>query len=130
MQHFRTVTTASPDAVWPLLARPGRWHEWAPHLRGATGLGSPEVEAGRVGVAWVLGAPVLAQIVHKHPGRSWAWRVGPAVLVHAVRPRDEGGSTISVTIQAPLGLDAALGAAYGPVIRVVLGRLARRAEAS
>ena len=46
------VRVDAPSTVaWSLVARPDRWHEWAPHVRGAWHLGDPEVQQGRVGAA-------------------------------------------------------------------------------
>lgn len=56
-------SSAAPDEVWRLMARPAAWSAWAPHVRGAWGLGDPEVEPGRRGAARLLGAvPVPARI--------------------------------------------------------------------
>jgi hypothetical protein len=125
---FSADSDAAPEEAWAMMARPDRWHEWSPYLFGAWGLGTPEVQERRVGAARLLGViPVPAQIVHKEPGRSWTWRVGPAVLVHAVTPRRDRGCTVSVTIQAPGPLEPLLAATYGPVVRILVGRLARLA---
>ncbi len=127
---FAADSPASPAAAWALLAQPERWHEWAPHLRGAWNLGEPEVEQGRIGAARLLGVvPVPAQIVEKRYGQSWSWRVGPAVLVHAVTPRP-GGCRVSVTIQAPGPLEPLLAVTYGPVVQRLVERLARVAASS
>src|SRR4051794_27248857 len=97
---FAADSAASVEDAWALMARPDRWKEWSPHVRGAWGLGRPEVEPGSLGAARILGfLPVPAQIVDKRPGRAWTWRVGPAVLVHSVEPRADGGSTVAVTIE-------------------------------
>lgn len=113
------------------MARPGRWHEWAPHVRGAWGLGSPEVEEGALGMVRLLGlVPVPARIVAKEPGRYWSWRVGPVLLVHSVHSRPGGGSEVAVDLLAPGPIETALGAAYGPVIAVMVKRLARMAASA
>jgi hypothetical protein len=129
---YAADSTATPEAAWALLARPDRWHEWAPHVRGAWGLGDPEVEPGRVGAARLLGAvPVPAQIVHKRDGRSWTWRVGPVVMVHAVTPKGgDGGCRVSVTITAPWPLETVLTTTYGPLVKLLVERLARVAATS
>ena len=128
---FSADSTAPPAAAWSLIAEPGRWHEWAPHLRGAWNLGEPEVERGRLGAARLLGAvPIPARIVHKDDGRSWTWRVGPALLVHAIEPDRDGGCRVSVTIEAPGPLEPLLAATYGPVVKMLVERLARVAAAS
>ena len=99
-------------------------------MRGAWGLGSPEVRAGAGGAARLFGAlPVPARIVAKRPGRSWTWRVGLVEMVHRVEPRAGGGCEVAVDLIAPAPLERAVAAAYGPVIAATLRRLARRAEA-
>ena len=56
MIAYRAASTAPAAEAWSLIARPARWHEWAPHVRGAWGLGDPEVELGARGAARLLGA--------------------------------------------------------------------------
>ena len=127
--------SASCDApaatAWALFARPGEWAAWAPHVRGAWGLGEPEVRPGARGAARLLGVvPVPAHVTAKDAGRSWTWRVaGGAVMTHRVQPRAGGGCTIALDLEAPGPLEPLLAAAYGPVVAVLLRRLARAAEA-
>jgi hypothetical protein len=118
---------AAPARIaWPYVARPALWSCWAPHLRGAWGLGDPEVEPGSVGAARLLGVvPVPAKILAKEDGRSWTWRVGPATLVHRVEPASGGGSVVAVDITAPAPVEAALAVTYGPLVRVLVRNLAR-----
>ena len=71
--------------------------------------------------------PVPARIVAKADGRSWTWRVGPMTMEHAVNPRAGGGSRISVSLAAPGPLEPVLAATYGPVIQLLVTRLARLA---
>ena len=125
MRTWSAPSTATPAEAWRLSAQPARWHEWAPHVRGAVGLGSPEVREGAFGVVRLLGVvPVPARIVGKRPGRSWTWQVGPARLVHRVERRS-AGCTVAVDLSAPRPLEAALAATYGPVIGAMVRRLAR-----
>ncbi len=125
---FSADSSAPPEAAWALMARPDRWHEWSPHVRGAWNLGEPEVQEGRLGAARLLGvAPVPARIVAR-TDRSWTWKVGPVTMVHAVAPLPGGGSRVSITLQAPGPLDRAIALSYGPVCSVLMGRLARKAE--
>ena len=127
---YAADSAATPEAAWSLIAEPARWHEWSPHVRGAWGLGEPEVRERAVGAARLLGVvPVPAQIVHKRSGRSWTWRVGPMVLVHAVTPRPGGGCRVAITLQAPGPLEPVLAATYGPVVRLMVANLARVAAA-
>jgi hypothetical protein len=130
MRTFSATSTAPADAAWPLLARPARWPEWAPHLRGAWGLGAPEVRDGALGAARLFGAlPVPARIVGKRPGRSWTWRVGPVEMVHRVEPRPDG-CEVAIDVIALGPLERAFALAYGPVIAATLRRLAEQAQSS
>ena len=124
MRTWTAASDAPPAAAWALLARPDAWSTWAPHVRGAWGLGAPEVREGAVGAARLLSViPVPAKITSKSE-RSWTWRVGPVELVHRVVPAP-GGSLVSIELRAPGPLEGALAAAYGPVIQLMLNRLAR-----
>ena len=126
MLRYRVSSDSSPDELWPLLARPERWPEWAPHLRGAWGLGSPEVEPGRRGAARLLGiVPVPAAIVGKRAGQSWAWRVGPVEMDHRLVPTRRG-TAVEVTVDAPGLVEHTLHVTYGPVMKLALRRLAAR----
>jgi Polyketide cyclase / dehydrase and lipid transport len=127
--RYRVHSDAAPNELWPLLARPGRWPEWAPHLRGAWGLGEFEVETGASGAARLLGVvPIPATITGKRPGRSWAWRVGPVEMDHRLVPQRRG-TAVEVTVEAPAALELALRASYGPVMNLALRRLAARPAA-
>jgi hypothetical protein len=126
MRTFTADSPAPPDAAWTLMARPDAWSQWAPHVRGAWGLGSPEVRDGARGFARLLGViPVPAKIVGKQE-RAWAWRVGPMTLVHRVEPRIRG-CAVAIDLHAPGPLEPVLAATYGPVIQLMLNRLAARA---
>ena len=71
MLTYTARTSASPERAWALMARPWLWSRWAPHLRGAWGLGEPEVRPGARGAARLLGVvPVPARIVEVDPSRS------------------------------------------------------------
>ena len=129
MKTYAVQTRADPAVAWALLARPAEWAAWSPHVRGAWGLGAPEVELGARGAARLFGAvPVPARITAKDPGRAYTWRVGVLVLAHRVEPRP-GGATVAIDLSAPGPLEAVLAAAYGPVIAWSLRRLAAVAEA-
>jgi hypothetical protein len=118
---FSARSTGDPATAWSLIARPRRWSEWAPHIRGAWGLGSPEVRDRALGAVRLLGlVPIPAQIVAKRDGRMWAWRVGPALLVHRVEAHPAGGCTVAIDMDAPRIITAT----YGPVVQVLLRRLA------
>ena len=129
MLRYEAESFAPPEAAWALVSRPHRWREWAPHVRGAVGLGVPEVQAGRHGFARLLGAlPVPAVVTDKEPGRSWTWRVGPVRLVHRVRPRADGTCVVGVDLSASPVLETVLALTYGPVVALLVERLARAAE--
>lgn len=128
MLRYEVRSTADPDDAWALLARPARWHEWAPHLRGAWGLGDPEVRLGSRGAARLLGVvPVPAVVTARHDARaarSWAWRVGPVTMDHRVEARPEG-CLVGVDLRAPSAVEAVLRVSYGPLVRLLVGNLAR-----
>ncbi|MGI8630992.1 MAG: SRPBCC family protein [Solirubrobacterales bacterium] len=64
-------STAPPEVAWKLLAEPRCWSRWAPHVRGARGLGDPEVEEGARGSVLLPGGlPVAAEILTVDAGRS------------------------------------------------------------
>lgn len=130
MLTYEANSSAPMTRVWTLMATPSRWSEWAPHIRGAWWLGAPEVQVGRRGLVRILGAPVVpARITRKRAGRMWAWRVGPVELVHRVEPRQDG-STVAIDIRARSTIEAAVGAAYGPIVQILLNRLAKIAADS
>ena len=126
MRTYATETAGSPERAWDLMARPALWSRWAPHLRGAWGLGDPEVEEGARGAARLLGAvPVPARILAVEAGRSWTWRVGPMTLVHRVHPSRGGGAVVAVDLTAPGPVEALLAATYGPIVQLLVNNLAR-----
>lgn len=128
MLTYERHTHAPAERVWPLLAEPDRWSSWAPHLRGAWGLGSGEVRPGARGAVRLLGVvPVPAHITAKDPGRSWDWRVGPVWLRHRVTPAPDG-SVVGVDIAAPGPLEPALRLSYGPLVALLVRNLARVAD--
>ncbi len=131
LRYEATLPPGTEDEAWSLLARPGRWHEWAPHLRGAWGLGDPatgEVEPGRSGAVKLLGAlPVPARIIDKTPGENWTWRVAGGVMDmdHTVTL-----GRAAITVRAhDRPLELAIGATYGPLIALLLRNLSRSAAA-
>jgi hypothetical protein len=125
---YRAESTAPAECVWELLARPGRWREWAPHVRGARGLGSPEIEPGARGAVLLLGAlPVPARVTGKRRGRSWSWQVGPVEIEHRVAPR-AGGSSVIVELRAPAAVALPLRVTYGPLVALLVRNLARVAS--
>jgi polyketide cyclase/dehydrase/lipid transport protein len=133
MRTFAVDTTADPERAWRLLARPGDWPRWSPHVRGAWSLGAPEVREGAVGAARLLGViPVPARVVRKRAGRSWTWRVGLGLveMVHRVEPGADGGAVVAIDVIAPGPVERAFALASGPVIELSLRRLARQAEAA
>src|SRR4051812_41523726 len=129
MLRYEADSDADPGEAWALLARPGRWHEWAPQLRGAWGLGVPEVQRGASGVAFLLGVvPVPATITAVADGHAWTWRVGVVEFDHRVDPRDGGGCVVGIDIRAAPPLEAVLRVTYGPVVALLVRNLARVAE--
>jgi len=128
VRRWSERAAAAPGVVWQLLARPSQWHRWAPHVRGAWGLGEPEVEEGKVGLVRLGGiVPVPARITEVDAGRSWTWFVPPLFLRHEVMPLD-AGSLIAIELSAPGPLEAAAAETYGRAIPALLRRLAGEAE--
>lgn len=131
MLRYEAHSTADPSTVWALYAQPRRWHEWAPQLGGAWGLGDPEVTKGARGAVRLLGfLPIPARITAVAPGRRWSWRVGPVEFDHRVDPAPGGGSVVGVDLRAAGPLEAALKVSYGPVCLLLMKNLARVAQTS
>jgi hypothetical protein len=125
MLRFEQDSSATPAAAWRFLAEPARWSAWAPHIRGAIGLGAPEVQLGRRGVARVAFiAPVPVHVTAKSAGEYWDWTTGPLRIRHRVEPAGDG-CRLTIEVHAPAPVEALVGATYGPLIRWVLARLAR-----
>src|SRR3954451_19391893 len=123
MPTWSADSQASPRAAWALMSRPRAWPAWAPHIRGAVGLGRGEVEQGATGCAGLLGVvPVPVRVADKDPGRSWTWLAPGVTIVHRVIAREEG-CRVAVELDGPLAPLLAL--TYGPVIQLSLNRLAR-----
>lgn len=126
----RSADSAAPAAVlWDLMARPGRWHEWAPHLRGDWGLtgGDGLVRQGAFGAARLLGVvPVPVVVTDVQPYRSWTWRAaGLLRMEHRVEALAGGGSRATVTLDGPLVVRATVCAAYAPLVGLLVKNLAR-----
>lgn len=128
MITYRQEINAPATRAWEHIARPRLWPGWAPHLRGAWGLGDPEVEPGRWGAVRLAGVlPVPARIVAKAPGRSWTWVVGPYEMEHRIEGL-EGGCVAVIEIRAHPALERILAATYGPIVALLLRRLAAVVE--
>ena len=127
MLRYEARTDATPQTVWTLMACPTRWSEWAPHVRGAWGLGWRQVREGALGAAKLWGvAPVPAKVTRVDPGESWAWQVGLVTIDHRVEalPDDEG-AVIAITMDAPGPLEGLLERTYGPIDERLIRRLAQ-----
>ncbi len=130
-----TVTARSgapPERVWALLGDPARWPDWAPHLRGAEGLLE---EGARIVVHGPAGVRLPTTITRVDVPWRWDFRAeppGPLSLdsVHLLRPVGRGTAVAVHLRVARLGV-VGLGplAAYLPLARLAVGRLARLAEA-
>ncbi|QEC46950.1 SRPBCC family protein [Baekduia soli] len=129
MLRYTAPCSAPPEVAWALIARPEAWPAWAPHIRGAWGLGESEVQEGARGAARLLGVvPVPVRVTAKVPGRSWTWRVGGLVeMDHTVTPGTHGGCTVAVVLRAPGPVEAALRVGYGPAVALLVANLARAA---
>ena len=130
MRTFTVATARRP--TWPGGCSRGRsdWRRWSPHVRGAWGLGDPEVRRGAGGAARLLGVVPSRRADH---GQAR----GP-LLDLARRRRGDGrtassrapaaAATVAIDLSAPGPLEPALALAYGPLIEVSLHRLAQEAE--
>lgn len=126
MLRYEARSAADPATAWSLVAEPARWHEWSPHVRGAWGLGEPEVRRGARGAARLLGVvPVPAKVTAVADGHSWTWAVGFMELDHRVDPDGTGGSIVGVDIRAAPAVETVLRFTYGPVVAVLVRNLAR-----
>ena len=125
MLTYAAFSSADPETVWGLISRPDLWSSWAPHVRGARGLGDPEVSTGASGSALLLGAiPIPAHVTSKQPQRSWSWQIGPLRLRHRVRPVP-GGCRVAMDVEAPFPLEALVRVTQGPLLALLVGNLAR-----
>lgn len=125
MLTYSADSSAEPEIAWRLVAEPGRWSRWAPHVRGARGLGEPEVQTGADGQAVLVGGvPLRARVIAKQSQRFWTWEVGPVRLRHRVRARP-GGCRVAVDIEAPFPVEALARVTYGPLVAMLMANLAR-----
>jgi hypothetical protein len=119
---------ARPARLWELVARPDLWSRWSPYVRGAEGLGSPEVEQGARGKVVLRGGiRVPAEILEVSPGRSWSWQVGGIVVHHIVTPAP-GGSRLVMSVEPNGTLWTPAALAYAPVVNLIARRVAQAAE--
>jgi hypothetical protein len=128
---------APPETAWALLAAPACWPSWAPQIRRVEGPAAL-AQGDRIVVHGPFPVRVTATIATLVAGSRWDWVVhlpGPFRLfgAHVVEPRT-GGCRILVhqrllgpgtAILGPAGL-----AAYAPIARHAVRRLARLAEQS
>lgn len=116
------------ERLWAMVARPDRWHEWSPYVRGAEGLGSPEVEAGSTGRVILRGGISLpAEVTEVIPGRSWAWRVGGIEVDHVVTPTGDG-SRLAMEVGSTGGPWSIAARLYAPVVGLIARRIVAVAE--
>ena len=126
MLRYASRSTGPPAEAWALLARPARWHEWSPHVRGAWGLGDGEVRAGARGAARLLGVvPVPAAVTRVDAPRAWTWRVGPVELGHEVGRSATAAARWPRRCARRARLEPLLAATYGPVVALLMRNLAR-----
>lgn len=129
MVVYSRQAQARPQIAWALMARPDLWHSWAPHVRGAWGLGAPEVHPHTRGAVRIAGGlPVPARITTKRPGASWSWKVGPYEMEHRVKPLGEKACEVSLSVDSAPPLERIFALTYGRAIEPLLGRLAAVSE--
>jgi uncharacterized protein YndB with AHSA1/START domain len=135
-------STASPEAVWAVLADHARWPEWFPNVKAVEILGPAEGVGARRRVK-VPGMAVDEEFIAWEPGRLFAFTataVKPPVfrsLVEHCRiePTDDGGCTVtwSMCIGPAPWAAPFLKLARGTLVKSVtkgMEQLARRAESS
>ncbi len=94
-------------------------------MRGAVGLGGPEVRAGATGFVRLLGVvPLPVRVTAKTRERSWTWRVGGVEIRHRVEPLG-AGCRVAVDLLAPAPMEALLRRSYGPLVGLLVRNLAR-----
>ena len=121
-------SNTSPERLWAVVSRPGLWPEWSPYVRGAEGLGSPEVQPGSHGkVVLVGGIRLPAKILEVEAGRSWTWQVGGIIVEHQVMPAPEG-SRLAMPVRPAGGLWKPAAMAYAPMVKLIARRIVRVAE--
>ena len=128
MRVHAIETDAPPERVWALIARPEHWGRWSPHVRGAMGLGSPEVVEGASGhVVLRAGVRLPARITEVVPGESWSWWIGGLHVRHSVRPAGTGSRIEHVVegFSRPWSIAAW---AYAPIVGLIARNIARVAE--
>ena len=128
MRVHAIETDAPPERVWALIARPERWGRWSPYVRGAMGLGSPEVVEGASGhVVLRGGVRLAARITEVVPNESWSWRVGGLHVRHSVRPAGTG-SRIEHVVEGSSRPWSIAALAYAPIVGLIARNIARVAE--
>lgn len=116
--------SADAGTAWERYAVPANWPRWAPQIT-RVAASADRLAAGVTGrVFGPLGvsADFTVDAVDE-PARRWAWTVsrGPLTvrLQHGVRPRERGGSSTWLSIDAPLPI--AFG--YVPLAYLAIRRL-------
>jgi hypothetical protein len=119
---------APPERVWALISRPERWGEWSPHVRGAEGLGSPEVTEGASGSVVLRGGlRIAARVTEVRSGESWTWKVGGLRVRHLVRPAGSG-SRLEHVVEGSTTPWSLVARAYAPVVGLIARNIARVAD--
>jgi len=138
----RAATTASPDAVFAVLADHRRWPEWFPNVKAVEVLGPAEGVGARRRVK-IPGMAVDEEFIGWEPGKLFAFTATAAkpgafraLVEHCrIEPSERGGCEVTWTMAfepAPL---------FAPLMKLAKGTLAknltkamanlgRRAEAS
>ena len=121
----RAATTASPEAVFAVLADHRRWPEWFPNVKAVEVLGPAEGVGARRRVK-VPGLAVEEEFIAWEPGKLFAFTatsakpgVFRALVEHCRIDPSEGGCDVTWTMAVePTPLVA-------PVIKLARGRLAK-----
>lgn len=142
----RVPCAAPASAAWEFLGTPARWPEWSPQVRAVSGFdpvrrrslpAPPALEVGNWVVVhgpWPVRLP--ARFTRVDAGVRWDFAAplpGRRTLLsgHAVQPVRGGCEVVwDMNVEGPGGalLTRTVLAAYGPLVRLALRRLARLAE--
>lgn len=116
---------ADPATAWERYALPGRWPEWAPHVRRVE-LSSARLTAGATGRLHAEFGVSLGFTVDAvdEESRRWSWTVRVGLLrlrlEHWIAPAPGGGTTTGMRVSGPRPLVAAYaGEAQAALDRVV-----------
>jgi len=105
----RIAIAATPEIVWPVMARVEAWPDWTPSVKRVFALTSGAIGVGsRVRIHQPGLPPAVWKVTEWHPGHQFAWvSEAPGLRVTAVHrvERQISGSLVTLTLDyaGPLG---------------------------